>query len=108
MTMFELITDLKRLGYWKALLCKDCMRTLDRYYDLYALIMKYEPEKRHGYVTRMMAREDFQALLPKDQYKGVRWEANNIYWANREMEREVFLDSKSLLPSCSFRCIVND
>ena len=91
MTMFELITELKSLGYWKALLCKDCMRTLDRYYDLYALIKKYEPERGYAYITRMMEREDFKALLPKDKHKSVRWEANNIYWAIHEMEREVFL-----------------
>ena len=92
MTMYELIRDLKELGYWKALLCKDCMRTLDRYYDLYALILRYEPERKRGYVTRMMAREDFRALLPKDRFKSVRWEANNIYWLINEMEREVYPD----------------
>lgn len=91
MTMFELISDLKRLGYWKALLCKDCMRTLDRYYGLYELIIKYEPQRTYGYVSRMMEREDFQALLPKDKYKTVRWEPNNIYWAIHEMEQEVFV-----------------
>ena len=29
--MYELISDLKELGYWKKLLCKESMRTLDRY-----------------------------------------------------------------------------
>ena len=33
--------------------------------------------------------EDFRALLPKDRFGAIRWEANNIYWVIREMEREV-------------------
>ena len=90
MKMYELIKRLKDLGLWKGLLCKDCMRTLDRYYCLYELILLYEPERKYGYVSRLMQREDFKALLPKDKMGAVRWEANNIYWAIQEMERPVF------------------
>ena len=99
MTMFQLIQNLKELGYWKALLCKECMRTLERYYCLYELILKYEPERKYGYVSRMMDREEFRALLPKDKQKSIRWEANNIYWAIHEMEREVYPDGKYALPT---------
>ena len=95
MKMYELIRDLKGLGYWKGLLCKDCMRTLDRYYSLYELLEKYEPKRSYGYVSRLMEKEDFKALLPKDRFGSVRWEANNIYWVIREMEREVFTDDSS-------------
>ena len=87
--MYELISELQELGYWKRLLCKDCMRTLNRYYYLYKLILTYEPQRTYGYVTRLMKREDFRALLPKDRFGAIRWEANNIYWVIREMEREV-------------------
>lgn len=100
MKMYELISDLKELGYWKGLLCKESMRTLNRYYDLYMLILKYEPERKYGYVSRLLARDEFKALLPKDSFGAVRWEANNIYWVIQEMEREVLKDDKSPRPCC--------
>ena len=40
MTMYELISALKDLGYWKGLLCKECMRTLDRYYSILRISIK--------------------------------------------------------------------
>ncbi len=91
MKMYELISDLKKLGYWKALLCKESMRTLDRYYALYELILRYEPERKYGYIRRMFDRADFVALIPKDRYGSCRWDGSTIKWVIREMEREVQL-----------------
>ena len=89
MKMYELIYDLKKLGYWKPLLCKECMRTLDRYYAIYELILRYEPERKYGYLRRLFKREDFAALIPKDRYGAFRWDSSTIKWIIREMEQEV-------------------
>ena len=89
MTMYELISDLNELGYWKGLLCKESMRTLNRCYAIYELILKYEPERKYGYVTRLFKHPDFAALIPKDKYGALRWDGSTIRWVIREMEREV-------------------
>lgn len=91
MKMYELICDLKRLGYWKPLLCKECMRTLDRYCSIYELILRYEPERKYGYIRRLFKRADFAALIPKDRYGAFRWDSSTIKWIIREMEREVWV-----------------
>ena len=89
MKMYELISDLKELGYWKKLLCKESMRTLDRYYAIYELILRYEPKRKYGYIRRMFGHADFAALIPKDKYGAFRWDGSTIKWIIREMEREV-------------------
>jgi len=87
--MHELIATLKKLGYWKPLLCKESMRTLDRYYSIYELILRYEPERKYAYIRRMFKRPDFASLIPKDRYGAFRWDSSTIKWIIREMEREV-------------------
>ena len=89
MKMYELISNLKKLGYWKPLLCKDSMRTLDRYHSIYELILRYEAERKYGYIRRLFKRGDFAALIPKDRYGAFRWDGSTIKWVIREMEREV-------------------
>ena len=89
MTMYQLISDLKVLGYWNGLLCKESMRTLNRCYGIYELILKYEPERTYGYITRLFERPDFAALIPKDKYGAFRWDGSTIRWVIKEMEREV-------------------
>ncbi len=89
MKMYELIRDLKKLGYWKPLLCKECMRTLDRYYAIYEQIQRFEPERKYGYIHRLFKRADFAALIPKDRYGAFRWDGSTTKWIIRELEREV-------------------
>lgn len=89
MKMYDLISDLKALGYWQSLLCKESMRTLNRCYSIYELILKYEPDRSYGYITRLFQRADFAALIPKDRYGAFRWDRSTIKWVIREMEREV-------------------
>ena len=55
---YEAITDQIEAGLWE-----DCMAmfdrawTLDFYYRLYCLVLKYEPERAHGYQKRIIFNE---------------------------------------------------
>ena len=86
MTMYQAIKKAKESGCWQPLLRKQSMRTLDRYYDVYELVMKYEPERRYGYVNRLLTRKDFASLIPKDKYGAFRWDNSTIKWIIHEME----------------------
>ena len=59
---FDSITLLKRLGVWEqaVLPLAAKLSTLDRYYNIYSFILEHEPERRYGYIPRILRNKDFQ------------------------------------------------
>ena len=63
-TYYDAITAQINAGLWE-----DCMAmfdrawTLDFYYRLYCLVLKYEPQKKRGYAPRMAANNDIIGQL---------------------------------------------
>ena len=60
-TIFTIIRNLKRLGVWEdVLLLAARLSTLDRYYDVYAFIIENEPERKYGYIPRILNNPTFK------------------------------------------------
>ncbi len=63
-TYYDAITDQINAGLWQ-----DCMAmfdrawTLDFYYRLYSLVLKYEPERRYGYQVRITYNDSIASEL---------------------------------------------
>ncbi|MEE1070207.1 MAG: hypothetical protein U0K81_07045 [Paludibacteraceae bacterium] len=52
---YQLISELKAQQQWAACLALfDRAWTLDYYYRLYSLILKYEPQRKYGYKQRIL------------------------------------------------------
>ena len=59
---FQSISLLKSLGVWEdvTLPLAAKLSTLDRYYNIYSFILEHEPERRYGYIPRILKNKDFQ------------------------------------------------
>ena len=59
---FDSITLLKHLGVWEqaVLPLAAKLSTLDRYYNIYSFILEHEPERRYGYIPRILRNKDFR------------------------------------------------
>ena len=53
---YQLISELKAQKQWASCLALfDRAWTLDYYYRLYSLILKYEPQRKYGYKQRILS-----------------------------------------------------
>jgi hypothetical protein len=51
----------KHLGVWKdVLFLASRLYTLDRYYDVYSFIIESEPDRRYGYIPRILNNPTFK------------------------------------------------
>lgn len=59
--IFTIIRNLKHLGVWKdVLFLASRLYTLDRYYDVYSFIIESEPDRRYGYIPRILNNPTFK------------------------------------------------
>ena len=72
-TNYDAISKQMELGVWEDTMClaqRNC--TLDFYYRLYSLVMKYFPSKPHGYKREILFLRDSHNKLIISQMGGVR------------------------------------
>lgn len=90
--MVEIMQELHELGAWPlnmAFVPK--FDTLVLYYRVYVLFQRKEPQRKYGYLQRLLADKEVQALLPKDRFGAILWERNHLRMAIREMERKYWV-----------------
>ena len=72
---FESISLLKRMGVWEqaVLPLAAKLSTLDRYYNIYSFILEHEPERRYGYIPRILRNKDFRELFGSQYDEPALW-----------------------------------
>ena len=61
-TIFTIIRNLKHLDVWADVLFLAArLATLDRYYEVYSFILENEPERKYGYIARVLSNPLFKA-----------------------------------------------
>ena len=59
---YSAITDLIHLGVWETKVMPLAAKhyTLDRYYKIYRFILEHEPQKKYGYIPRILNNKTFR------------------------------------------------
>ena len=92
LTMYEIMKVLRAREVWG--LCMAFVpkfETLILYYRVYEIAHQKEPDRTYGYLVRLLEDEDMKKILPKDRFGVVKWEANHLRMAIREMERRYWV-----------------
>lgn len=59
--IFTIIRNLKHLGVWEDVLFLAArLNTLDRYFKVYTFILEHEPERKYGYIPRLLNNPTFK------------------------------------------------
>ena len=92
MKMYEIMKVLKVLGAWRfCLAIWPKFETLMLYYRIYEIARPQIAHRKYGYLVALMRESEVVKLLPKDRFGAVTWTADDLRWAIREMEREVWV-----------------
>lgn len=65
--------------------------TLILYYRIYEIARSKISHRKYGYLVALLQDGEVVEVLPKDRFGAVKWTADDLRWAIREMEREVWV-----------------
>ena len=93
MTTYDFIARVKSEHQWIWVGC--CIlferaNTLDLYFNIYSLILQYEPQRKRGYRKRLVHNSLISSLIHKDK-KDAEWEESNIDWVIKTMETPLYI-----------------
>ena len=92
MTMYEIMKVLNVLGAWRfCLAIWPKFETLVLYYRIYEIARSKISHRKYGYLVALLQDGEVVEVLPKDRFGAVKWTADDLRWAIREMEREVWV-----------------
>ena len=77
--LFTIIRNLKHLGVWEDVLYLAArLYTLDRYYDVYSFILEHEPERKYGYITRVLNNPSFKERFGNQYDESAIWKVVRV------------------------------
>ena len=92
MKMYEIMKVLKVLGAWRfCLAIWPKFETLMQYYRIYEIARTKISHGKYGYLVALLRDSEIIELLPRDRFGAIKWTADDLRWAIREMEREVWV-----------------